>query len=314
MKIIVALLNLAFSLTILLLSLRIISSSIQSAMGSQLRKILSLFTFNVVISVFSGMFVTAVVQSSTAVAVIMIALVDAEVINIKQAFGVILGANIGTTITAQIVSLDLSQLAIPIMICGLFLLPWNHKSKIIGTVIVGFGGVFIGLGLIKLSLLPMLELGSVTRILTGANNSVLFGFLIGLVLTALIQSSSAVTSIVIVLAQANGIMLPGAIAIALGSNVGTVTTTLLSSLGLRSEAKATAYADLLFNVLGVLILLPFFNHFVTLVTLTADNPGRQIANAHTLFNLITAVCALPAIDILEKITCNWAGISYSKEK
>lgn len=306
--------KLGFSLTILLFSLRVVSGSVQLAMGQRLRKLLTIFTFNTAISVISGAIVTATLQSSTAVAVVMIALVDAEVINLKQAFGVILGANIGTTITAQIVSFDLSQLAFPIMICGLFLLPWNRKSRLFGTVMVGFGGVFIGLALMKLSVLPMLELELVRQILTSANQSVFAGFLIGLTLTVLIQSSSAVASVAIVLAQANALLLPGAVAIALGSNVGTVTTTLISSLGLSSKAKATAYADLMFNVLGVLILLPFFNYFIKLIMMTASDPGRQIANAHTLFNLITALCAIPAIDILVKITCNWAGITYSREK
>lgn len=290
-------------------SLRLISYSIQAAIGRRLRRFLKILTYNPPISVISGAIVTAVLQSSSMVAALMIALVNAEELSLKQAFGIILGANIGTTITAQIITVNVPQLAMPILICGLFLLSWNRRCSFTGAVLVGCGGLFIGLEFMRFSLLPLLEQPIIRQILINLGSNVYYSVLMGIVITAVVQSSSAVTSIVIVLAKVKAISLLGAVAIALGSNIGTVATTIIAGIGMSKEARATAYADLLFNVLGVLIVLPVINQFTYIISLTAVNVPKQIANAHTLFNVVTAVFGLPLINILTKITGRLAGIT-----
>ncbi len=309
MGILALLLKLGFSLLIFMISLRLISYSVQAAIGRRLRRFLKILTYNPLISVISGAIVTAVLQSSSMVAALMVALVNAGELSLKQAFGVILGANIGTTITAQIITVNVSQLAMPILICGLFLLPWNKQCSSIGAVLVGFGGLFIGLESMRFSLLPLLEQPIIRQGLIDLSSNVYYGVLIGIVITAVVQSSSAVTSMVIVLARVNAISLLGAVAVALGSNIGTVATTIIAGIGMSKEARATAYADLLFNVLGVIIVLPVIYQFTYLISLTAASVPKQIANAHTLFNVVTAVFGLPLINTLSKVTRRWAGIT-----
>ncbi|NLM68842.1 MAG: Na/Pi cotransporter family protein [Firmicutes bacterium] len=299
----------SISISIFLLSLRLMSDSVQAVLGVRLRRLLTLLTYNPLISLITGAVVTAAVQSSSAIAAITVALVNAGVLSLKQAFGVILGANIGTTITAQIAVLDMSRLIAPIMLCGLFLLPWNRKTQHLGTVLVGIGGLFMGLFMLKLSLIPLLEYNWVRQGLIEVSGHVLPAVLAGILITAVVQSSSAVTSVVIVLGQIQAISLVGAIAIAFGSNIGTVLTTLISSIGMSRESKAAAYADFLFNCLGVIIMLPVINQFARFVTLTSSSLAQQIANAHTLFNVITALCALILINPLTKIVSKMAGMS-----
>lgn len=300
--------NFSLSIAIFMLSLRVMSTSIQAVLGARLRRLLTLLTYNPLISVVTGAFVTATIQSSSAVAALMVALVNAGVLNLKQAFGVILGANIGTTITAQLAAWDMSRLIVPTMLCGLFLLPGSKKHKYTGACLIGLGGLFFGLYWLKLSLLPILEKEVIRHLLVDLSENVYLAVLVGIGVTAVVQSSSAVTSVIIILGHIGAIPLMGAIGIALGSNIGTVGTTLISSLGMSKEARATAYADLMFNVLGVLLVLPIIKYFTLLVSLTSPYLPQQIANAHTLFNVFTAFVALLLIDPLTRAVCWIAGI------
>ncbi len=299
----------SLSITVFLVSLRLMSNSVQAMLGSRLQKVLQLLTYNPLIAMLTGTVVTATIQSSSAVAAIMVAFVNAGILTIKQAFGVILGANIGTTITAQIAAFDLSAFFVPIMLSGLFLLPWNRRSSFIGSALVGLGGLFVGMRLLKLALVPILAHSLIQALLIELSDHIIYAVLVGMVVTALVQSSSAVTSVVIVLGQIGAISLVGAIAIALGSNIGTVITSLISSIGMTKESKATAYADLVFNVFGVLLILPVIRLFAGFVALTAPDLGRQIANAHTLFNLISAFGALILIGPLTVVVKKMAGIN-----
>ncbi len=302
-------------LTIFIFSLWMMSHGLQGFLGVYPRFLLAKLTKNPVTGVVTGALATALVQSSSAVAVMMVALVDAKVLTVYQAFGVILGANIGTTITTQIVSFDLSAVSLPLMISGLFLVSINKRLHSYGEVLVGFGGLFYGLAYIRQALAPILAYPMVVQSLTGLSDHIGLGVLVGIILTAIVQSSSAVTGIVIVLAQENAITLGAAVAVALGSNIGTVATTLISTIGLEREARATAYADLIFNVLGVILILPFIQGFVQLITLLSSfDLSRQIANAHTAFNLVTAIIAIPFIRIFTKLALRWAGIKYPGSK
>mgnify|MGYP000911926756 CR=1 FL=1 len=296
------------SMSIFLVSLRLMSESVQAAVGARLRGVLALFTFNPLAAVVSGAVVTALVQSSSAVAAVMVALVNAGVLSLKQAFGVILGANIGTTVTAQIAALDMSHMIVPVILCGLFLLSWKRRTYHLGMALIGLGGLFLGLVLLRLSLIPILASRWVQSTLITLSRSSLAAVLAGIAMTAVVHSSSAVTSVVIILGKVQAISLVGAIALAFGANIGTVLTTLVSSIGMSREAKAAAYADLVFNVLGVAAVLPFIRCFAALVSLTSADLGKQIANAHTLFNIITAVAALIFIRPLTRAAGKMAGI------
>lgn len=299
-------------LAIFLLGLRVMSSGLTGTFGKRLRVLLAKLTTSPMLGLVTGALATAFVQSSSAVAVTMVALVNAKVINLYQAFGIILGANIGTTITAQIISFDLGGLGLPLMCCGLFLLPLGRKSRSVGLVLVGFGGAFFGLSYLREALSPLIHLPWVATSLAEMSDKVFLGIGVGTILTALIQSSSAVNGIVIALAQESAISLNAAIAISLGGNIGTVATTLISSVGLTREAKATAYADFIFNVLGVLLLVPFFGWFTKLVAFTSPNLAREVANAHTIFNVLTAVVAVPFIRPLTRLAAKWAGFSMKE--
>lgn len=308
MTLINLLFNLSLSLLIFGISLRVLSTSMSAFLGTRLQKALIVLTSNSPLSILTGAIATAFVQSSSTVNVLMVTLVNANLLNLYQAFGVVLGANIGTTVTAQIVSFNLSQYAIPMMLCGLFLFPWTNKSRIAGSSLIGLGGLFFGLNLIKQSLWPVLAYPLTLKLLISLSENIYLGIVLGIVFTAIIQSSSLVTTLVIALAQMQALNLQSAIAIALGSNIGTVATTLISSIGLSKEAKATAYADLLFNVLGVLFLLPFIKQFAFIISLTSQDPGRQVANAHTIFNVITAFLIVPFIRPLANLARRCAGI------
>lgn len=308
MVILKILLNLIFSLIVFAISLQVISDSMNAFIGTRLERLFILLTSTPPMGILTGAIATAIVQSSSTVNVLMVTLVNAKMLNLYQAFGVVLGANIGTTITAQIVSFNLSQYAIPILFCGLFLFPWNRKTRLCGSVLIGLGGLFFSLSLIKNSLLPIINYPIAIHLLISLSENFYLGILVGLVFTAIIQSSSVVTTLVIALAQMGAVSLSSAVAIALGSNIGTVVTTLIASVSFSKEAKATAYADLIFNVLGVLIVIPFYSRFIYFVSITSQDLARQVANAHTIFNVVTAISALPFLQAFTKLASRWAGI------
>ncbi len=312
MRILTDIIAALLGLTIFIMGLRVMSDGLQGTLGHTLRFWLGKLTVNPVAGILTGTVATAFVQSSSAVAVMMVALVHANVLTLYQAFGIILGANIGTTVTAQIVSFNMSQFALPLMICGLFMLPLNKKTYAYSSLLVGLGALFYGLALLRLALSPLLHYPLVRTWMLALANSVYLAIFVGIVLTALVQSSSAVTGLVIALAHEGGISLLAAVSIALGSNIGTVATTLISSIGLEKQARATAYADLLFNVLGVLLILPFIHPFVILIETTSTDAARQIANAHTIFNGITALAAIPFIGFLGRLSSRWAGIHQDR--
>ena len=193
--------------------------------------------------------------------------------------------------------------------CGFF---WRRRA--VGEALFGFGALLFGLSLINKALLPWLDSRVVKHALTALSARPWQAVLVGAGVTAVVQSSSAVTSFVVALAQQQAVGLEAAVGISLGSNIGTVLTTLIASIGTSRESKAAALADLLFNVLGVLLVLPLMGHFLSLVAHTSTQLPRQVANAHTLFNLGTAVIALPLIRYLAAFAWFWAGIIGRRKK
>ena len=303
----------ALGISIFLLGLRLLGGSLESALGEKLRTILRRATAGRFKSLLVGLLCTCLVQSSSAVASTTVVLVHSGVLTLKQAFGVILGANIGTTLTAQIMAFRLENVALPLILLGVVIFTAGRTPGV-GLALFALGSLFFGLTLITLTLAPLLKLPGVHFLLAHFTRTPFQACLAGLVLTALVQSSSAVTGVVISLAHLKALSLSGAVGIALGSNVGTVITTLLASVGRGRESKATAYADLFFNLGGVILLLPFYGRFLQIVARISQDPARQIAHAHTLFNLVTAFLALPFLDYLTHLAWWWAGIRIATKK
>lgn len=297
----------SLGVSIFLLGLNMLGTALESFLGYRLRFILTRFTSTKGKSLVTGMVSTCLVQSSSAVASTMVVLVDSGVLTLRQAFGVILGANIGTTLTAQIIAFRLETVAFPLIFLGLLLI-YLFRRRSAGTAIFSLGAIFYGLTITTATLAPLLQIPLLQRLLINLTDTPFQACLMGLLLTTLVQSSSAVTALVISLVHLNFISLSSAVGLALGSNIGTVITTLIASLGRGRASRATAYADLLFNLGGVLLILPFYPLFLRFITYISVSPPRQVAHAHTIFNIITALLALPFLDYLSSLAWWWAGI------
>ncbi|NLZ39224.1 MAG: Na/Pi cotransporter family protein [Firmicutes bacterium] len=273
----------------------LMASGMQQAAGARLRKILEFLTTKPLMAVLTGMVTTMLVQSSSTTTVMLVGFVNAGLMTLTQAVGTIFGANIGTTITAQIVSFEISHLVYPAIAIGMLLNFFGQRRtyKYFGQAILGFGILFLGMNIMAGSMEPLRQNEFFINLLISFGQTPLLGVLIGAVFTGIIQSSSATTGIVIAMAIQGVLTLPAAMAIILGSNIGTCVTALLASIGTNLSARRAAMAHLLFNVFGVVLALIFFSPFVHIVTQTAATVPRQVANAHTLFNVINTVVFLP---------------------
>jgi len=264
------------------------SSGLEKAAGSRLRSIFEKISASPWRGLLIGVVVTSIVQSSSAVTVLVVGFVNAGLLTLEGSLGIIFGANIGTTITAQLVAFKLTVIAPYFLLLG-FLLVFAGKRKYIkyiGEAVFGFGMLFLGLNLMDSSLIALRNWAPFSNAMINMGKNPILGIITGAAVTAIIQSSSVTTSTVVALASKGAIPLNSAIPIILGANIGTCVTALLASIGTSLSAKRTALAHLLFNVIGVVLIFPFLNPFIRLVSLSADDVARQVANAHTLFNVI----------------------------
>lgn len=286
-------------LALFLFGMEQMSDALKSALGNQMKELLGKLTRNRFAAVLTGTFVTAVVQSSSVTTVLVVGFVSAGMMSMAQSVGVIMGANIGTTITAQIVAFKVEEAALWMVGIG-FLMIFGAKQerlKHYGSMLMGLGLIFFGMGLMGESMHPLRSYPPFIDMMTEMNKPV-FAIIAGAAFTALVQSSSATTAIVITMAGQGLITLEAGIALAFGSNIGTCITALLASLGKPREAIRAGTVHVVFNVVGVLIWLPLISILATWVVavspahaelegtarLAAEVP-RQIANAHTIFNL-----------------------------
>ncbi len=300
-------------LSLFLYGMAKMSDGMKKAAGNRMRNILAMLTKNRVIGMVVGAFVTMVIQSSSATTVMLVSFVQAELMTYAQSIGIILGANIGTTITAQLVAFKLTDYALLLITSGFVMTMFGKKESIkhIGEAILGFGILFFGMKLMSDSMRPLREFQPFIDIMKGLENPLL-GILIGAAFTALVQSSSAFTGIVIVLAQQGLLTLEAGIPLIMGANVGTCITAGLASIGTIREAKRVALAHVLFNISGVLIFVWLIPPLAELVRSLSSSSGlvgmeklaaetpRQIANAHTIFNVSVGLIFLPFIGILAK--------------
>jgi phosphate:Na+ symporter len=293
-------------LALFLYGMEKMSGGMRKSAGNHLRSILASLTKNRVIALFVGTFVTMIIQSSSATTVMLVSFVQAGLMSFSQTMGVILGADIGTTITAQMIAFKLTDYAL-LMIAvgfGLRMFAKSEKAKSYGDVILGFGILFFGMKLMSDAMRPLRTYPDFIDFLKGLENPLL-GILAGAIFTALVQSSSAFTGILIVLAQQGLITLEAGIPMILGANIGTCVTAGLASIGTSRDAKRVALAHVIFKLAGVLLFFFWIPEFAELIRTLAIKFGsgtaRQIANAHTIFNVGLGLLFLPCTTVFANL-------------
>jgi len=294
-------------LAIFLLGMKMMSESLQTVAGNRMRSILKKVTSNRVFGLMAGALMTAVIQSSSATSVIAVSFVNSGLIVLRQAVGVIIGANIGTTITGQLIAFKITHFAFPIVAVGfsMFAFAKTRRIQFWGKAIVGLGLIFLGMTLMKDVLGPLKTSMAVRQFFMNFSTNPLLAVFAGTLITSIIQSSSATVGLTMTLAGAGLINLQGAFYLVLGDNIGTTVTAQLSAIGASRTAKQTAMAHTLFNLIGAVymgLLISSNSGFVlNFVRSTTGDPLRQVANAHSMFNLFNAVLFLPLVPLLAKL-------------
>ena len=302
MAIVNAILLLFGSLGFLLYGMRLMSDGVQKSAGEKLQRALGMMTGNSFVGILTGLMITMIIQSSGATTVMVVSFINAGLLTLAQSVGVIFGANIGTTITAWIVSLfgfnfKISTFAVPIFGIGFFLtILKDSKSKNIGEAVMGFGLLFMGLsGLSDVFSFDASKLTFISEIQSLGILSLLVGVVIGTVITALMHSSSAFTAIIITMAYKNIITWEMACAMTLGSNIGSTIDAIMASFGSNADARRSALIHVMFNVFGTVLVLIFFNPFIDFVVWVtpSTNIAIQISMLHTLFKSLNTLILLP---------------------
>lgn len=285
-------------LGLFLYGMQLMADGLQKIAGDRLRRILEVLTSTPIFGVTVGAGITALIQSSSATTVMVVGFVNAGLLSLKQAISLIMGANIGTTVTAFMVSLKLTDLALPAIGIGFLisLLSKKKNTRFLGQTILGFGLLFLGMKIMGDTMQPLKDNAYFTSLIVNLSNNPMLAMLLGLGFTAITQSSSATTGLVVTLAVEGLIDLNVGLAITLGSNIGSCATALLASIGTQLVAKRAAIAHLLFNVVGVVIFMFIFAPFVAFVQTTHPLLERQVANAHIIFNLANTLLLLPFIN------------------
>ncbi len=283
-----------------------LSSSLQKITSNRLKSVINIVTKRSWSTVLVGMFTTMLLQSSSATSVMTVGFVNAGLITLRQAIGIVMGANIGTTITAQIVSFKIDILAFPIIIIGFLIhfIAKRRRLKNIGMTIIGLGILFLGMTIMKGALSPLQDNESFKTFLLLFSKNPFYGILAGLGLTVLLQSSSATIGLLIALGSAGLLPIEAAIPILIGDNIGTCSTALIASIGTTITAKRTAFSHLVFNLFGTIIFLLILYVFKLqpyIINFSGTNVPHQIANIHTSFNIVTTIVLFPLIGFFEKI-------------
>ncbi len=298
-----------------LYGMNVMGDGLQKAAGDKLKKIIEMLTTNRIMGVLIGTLVTAIIQSSSATTVMTIGFVNAGIMSLQQAVGVIMGANIGTTVTAQLVSFSIEKYA-PISI-GIGMIFWfftkKKNIKNISEILIGFGILFVGMNFMKAAAAPVSEMQEVHDAMLYLSKNPVLGILAGFLITGTIQSSSASIGILIVLASQGLLPITAALPVLYGDNIGTCVTSLLSTIGASRNARRAAIMHMCFNVIGtILFILVLSKPIISIVTrIDPTNVPRQIANAHTLFNLVNVIVLLPFSSYLVKLATKL--VPYTKE-
>jgi len=293
----VGLLLLATGLASLLAGLQLLKGGLAGVAGPALRTVLLRFTGTPLAAAFTGTVLTALVQSSTAVSVLTMGFADAGLIALPQAIGVILGANVGTCLTVQLLSFKAGGVALALLAGGLALWAAGRRSRLgaCGQAVCGLGAVFLGLEGMGAAFAPWQHAPWFAHTLLALRANPWAAAAAAAALTGLLHSSGAATGIVIALARQGLIDLENAVVLVIGNNVGTCFTAVLAALGSTTAGRRIAAAHLLLNLAGAVAVLPLAGPFAKLITLTAPGLDRQVANAHTLFNVVSSLLVLPFV-------------------
>ncbi len=307
-QIIEMLMSLAGGLGLFLFGMKLMSDSIENFAGARLRKILEFFTKNKLMGVIVGIVFTGIVQSSSACTVMVVSFVNSGLMTLYQAVGVIFGANIGTTVTSLLISLNLSEYAPLFLLLGVIMIMFFKKQGVIklGDVLVGFGVLFLGLSIMSGSM-DILKESPVIEDWFGSMTNPFLAVLVGFLVTAVVQSSSATVGIVLLLAQQGLLNLPICLFIILGCNMGSCVTALIASLAGMKDAKRAAMIHFLFNLVGsavVFVILMFAGDYVvdTILNAAANDPGRFVAFSHTSIKIFQVILLFPFSNLLVKAT------------
>ena len=301
------LLGLAGGLGLFLFGMNLMSEGIEKAAGAKLRNILELFTKNKFMGMIVGILFTGIIQSSSACTVMVVSFVNSGLMNLYQAAGVIFGANIGTTVTSQLVSFNLSKIAPLFVLIGVVMVSFikNETAKKIGDIILGFGVLFMGLSTMSSSMSSLKESQEVVNALAGLDNPFM-AVLLGTAVTSVIQSSSVTVSIILLMANQGLLELNIVLYIILGCNIGACASAMIASLSGKKDAKRAALIHLLFNIIGTVILFVILQvasgPVISMIqSFSADN-GRFVANAHTLIKIFQVIVLFPFSSLIVKMT------------
>lgn len=284
-------------LALFLYGMQMMSTGLEAAAGNRMKSILEKLTSNRVKGVLFGAAITAVIQSSSATTVMVVGFVNSGLMTLKQAVWVIMGANIGTTITGQLIALDIGAIAPLFAIAGVGAIMFIKSEKVhhISSIFAGLGILFMGMDMMGAAMSPLKESEAFISLMTKFDNPLL-GILVGALFTAVIQSSSASVGILQALASTGMIPLSSAVFVLFGQNIGTCITAVLASIGMKVNAKRTTVIHLLFNIIGTVLftVICLVTPYVTWIeAMTPGDPVAQIANAHTVFNIVTTLLLLP---------------------
>mgnify|MGYP000066082331 FL=1 len=309
-------LGLMGGLGLFLYGMKLMSDSLEKAAGAKMRSILEFFTKTPLRGILVGTLFTAIIQSSSAATVMVVSFVNSGLMNLYQAAGVIMGANIGTTITSQLIAFNLSELAPVIIMAGIIMLMFCKKTKVqrTGEVLLGFGILFMGLNAMSTSMAVLKESPKVVEIM-GSLDSHFLALLVGIVVTAVLQSSSATVGIILLLANQGLLDMRICFFIILGCNIGACVSALLAGLGGKRDAKRAALIHLLFNIIGTIIMYVVISVGLEPITgfienISGHNPGREVANTHTLIKIVEVLMLAPFNRQLVKLT----GFFVKKEE
>ena len=290
------LISLLGGLSLFLYGMQMMSNGLEAAAGNKMKRILERLAANRILGVLVGAGITAVIQSSSATTVMVVGFVNSGMMTLQQAVWIIMGANIGTTITGQLIALDIGAIAPLFAFIGVAMIVFLKKEKLhhFGKIIAGLGILFIGMDMMSAAMMPLRESEAFISLMTQFSNPVL-GILAGAIFTAIIQSSSASVGILQALASSGVIGLPQAVYVLFGQNIGTCITAVLAAIGTSRNAKRTTIIHLSFNIIGTIVftIICMVTPFVSLMEGLTPNVSAQIANTHTIFNITTTLLLLP---------------------
>jgi len=289
-------------LGLFIFGIKIMGDGLKKVAGERLREILAHLTNKRFVGLGLGALVTSIIQSSSATTVMVVGFVNAGLMTLVQAIPIIMGSNIGTTVTAQLIAFRLTDYALPIVGVGavMYLFGKRKKTKQVGEAILGFGILFLGLGIMSAGVKPLGESFVIKNAFTQFSYNPLLGVLVGIIATAIVQSSSVTIGIVLTLASVGLLDLGGAMPIVLGTNIGTCITALLASIGTNISAKRAAVSHVFFNVVGTIIAVVLLPLYMFLVINTSNDIMRQIANFHTIFNVANALLFIGFVPLFTK--------------